>query len=441
METKKIIQIGLGIVFLGLVLVAAYFFLTSGGAAGEYKGFIYASGRIEGDEYNAAPKAAGKVQQILVNEGDTVKKGQLLAVLYSSQLQAQMDSARADLAVARNRLTQAESALDQAIGRSGATITQAQANLGVNASQLDKARASLTQALIAVEQSRAQVNQRELEYQQAIANRDKARANLTYNEKEYQRFKNLVAEDAVARSKFEAVETLYLTSRAEYTLADREVEKARITFQNSKKDLEVARASVTVARAAVGEAENQVRAGGAGVALARTGTQDVRQREEDVRSARAELAKAEDQLASATADLNDSRVYAPTDGRVVGKIIQVGEVISGGTPIITIVNMNDLYLRVFLSTINAGKVEIGQEARIFPDAFPHESFIAAVTRVAGRAEFTPKNVDTKDQRSKLVFEIRLKCKDNSAGKLKPGMTADAYIRIDSNTSWDQVKPK
>ncbi|MBI2265768.1 MAG: HlyD family efflux transporter periplasmic adaptor subunit [Armatimonadetes bacterium] len=106
-----------------------------------------------------------------------------------------------------------------------------------------------------------------------------------------------------------------------------------------------------------------------------------------------------------------------------------------------LVDMDDLFLRVFLSTKAAGRIKVGQEARIYPDAYPGESFDARVSKISDRAEFTPKNVETKEQRSKLVFEVRLKIAKNKDYKLKPGMTSDALIRIADDASWEKAKAR
>ncbi|MBI4352962.1 MAG: efflux RND transporter periplasmic adaptor subunit [Candidatus Omnitrophica bacterium] len=135
------------------------------------------------------------------------------------------------------------------------------------------------------------------------------------------------------------------------------------------------------------------------------------------------------------ADLEDTKIKAPIKGTVVTKIVQPGEVIVAGTPVVSLVNMDDLYLKVFLTTDKVGKVGVGDEARVHPDAFPDQAFEAVVEKISEKAEFTPKNVETKSQRAKLVFEIKLKIKENKDHKLKPGMPAEALIKIDKKAVW------
>lgn len=151
--------------------------------------------------------------------------------------------------------------------------------------------------------------------------------------------------------------------------------------------------------------------------------------ESEYLSAKEDLLAAKNELHKLSADLADTKITAPISGIIVTKIVQAGEVVGVGTPLVTIINMDDLFLKAFLPTETAGRVSLGDEAQIFPDAFPEETYDAFVSKVAGKAEFTPKNVETRSQRANLVFEIKLKVKKNTEHRLKPGMPAEALIKI------------
>lgn len=349
MDKKNITQIILVIIFVALILISSYYFIKSLWWEKKPANIISASGRIEGDEYNAASKLSGKVEQILVDEGNNVKKGRLLACLDSKQLQAQVESMQQEVVLRKNRLYQAELALGQTRTYSNANIDQARSNL------------------------------------------KKAKANLDYAEKEFKRYEILVKADAVSRTKFDAVKTRYISAREEYDVAKLELDK--------------------VLASSIGTST----------------VYDVRQKEEEVKNARAMLKRAKAMLESTQADLGDSKIYSPITGTVVGKIVEPGEVIASGTPIVTIVDMDSLYLRVFLPTDKAGKLRIGNPAKIIPDALGKENFKGIVYKISDKAEFTPKNVETKEQRAKLVFEVKIKILNNKERKLKPGMPAEALI--------------
>lgn len=346
MEKKNTFQIILIIVFIALIAAGGFYFAKSFFLKKEPANIISTSGRIEGDEFNAASKIYGKVEKIFVQEGQNVKSGEIIAELSSRQSRANLASAEKDILVWKNKLNQANLSFNQTQAITTATIHQAKANL------------------------------------------KKARANLAYNEKEYARYKNLFKEDAVPKTKFDAVETQYITAKEEYCLAQKELEK-------------------TLA-----------------------GSYDVEQKQIDIKISAEMTAKAKAASEGAKADLEDSKIYAPADGVVISKIVEQGEVISGGTPVITIINPDNLYLRVFLPTEKAGKIKIGNSAEIIPDAFPNEKFKGCVYKISQKAEFTPKNVETKEQRSKLVFEIKIRIEDNKDRKLKAGMPAEAKIYLD-----------
>ncbi len=148
---------------------------------------------------------------------------------------------------------------------------------------------------------------------------------------------------------------------------------------------------------------------------------------------------AKENLNQARANLEDTTIVAPISGRVITKIVRQGEVVGVGTPLVTIINMDDLYLNVFLATNYAGQVSLEDAAKVFPDAFPNKEFPAKVNKIAEKAQFTPKNVETKSQRTKLVFQIKLKITDNLNHELKPGMPASGVIKIKEKASWKEYQ--
>lgn len=202
MDIKRILQTLIVVIFIALVLIAGCNMLGSLEGSKEQKGIINASGRIEGDEYNAGAKVTGKVEKVLVSEGESLKKGDLIGNIYSEQLKASLNSAKKEVLVWEARVIQAENALAQAKAHTDASVRQAQANLNVNSSQLNKAEANHQLSLAELDRARVSIAQAKLEYEQAGANLKKAKANLDFNEKEYNRVNNLLKEDAIAISTF-----------------------------------------------------------------------------------------------------------------------------------------------------------------------------------------------------------------------------------------------
>jgi len=426
---KSIAQNVLIAIFVALIFIAGCNAIKSIKGEQASDGTINVSGRIEGDEYNAGAKVAGKVDRILVKEGDDVKKGELIGYIYSEQLKAQLRSAKEEVKLWQNKIQQAEAVLDQAKADTDARVNQALANLNVNSSQLNKAESMYRQSVAQLDRSKLDVTQAQLEYEQSLASEKKAKANLDFNEKEYKRYSNLVKEDAIARSRFDAVETQYLAAREDYSLAKKQVERTKAGIESARRNLSVASANVDIGAAGIVEGKSGIQAGRAGVNLAQVGVYDVEVRRKDVNNSQRMLEKARQAMDSAKADLEDSKVYSPINGTVVSKVVEPGEVVASGTPLVTVVDMDALFLRVFLTTDKVGRVKVGNPVRIVPDSLSSESFEGYVYQISSKSEFTPKNVETKDQRAKLVFSVKIRLKNNKDRKLKPGMPSEAYIDI------------
>lgn len=176
--------------------------------------------------------------------------------------------------------------------------------------------------------------------------------------------------------------------------------------------------------------------------------QQLDQSENALRSAEGEFQAAQAQLAAAQAEAaaaraardeaqvmaTETRITAPIAGTVVTKAAQSGEVLLAGRPLVVLVDLTRPYLRVYLPEKDIGKVKLGDAARVYVDSFPGQPFDAAVTEVAKKAEFTPKDVHMPDERVTLVYSVKLEIK-NPQGLLKPGMPADALIRWKPDVAW------
>lgn len=143
--------------------------------------------------------------------------------------------------------------------------------------------------------------------------------------------------------------------------------------------------------------------------------------------AKEQLRRAQAGKDEATSYLGDTRVASPTAGFVLSKLVEQGEVVQAGTPLFVVIDLNQTYLKVFLPQKEVNLLKVGDKARIYLDAMPKEPFPAYVSYISQRAEFTPKFVETKEQRESLVFEVRLRPRTPTA-QLKPGMPAEARIQ-------------
>lgn len=149
-------------------------------------------------------------------------------------------------------------------------------------------------------------------------------------------------------------------------------------------------------------------------------------RPETVNAARAQFEEAQASVAAAHVALDDLQVTSPVEGVVTRKHAEVGETLGAGRPVVTVTDISRPWVRVYIPENQIGKVRLGAAAKIKVDTFPNRDFDGRVSYVSSQAEFTPKNVQTQEERVKLVFAVNVTL-DNRDGTLKPGMPADVYI--------------
>ncbi len=214
---------------------------------------------------------------------------------------------------------------------------------------------------------------------QAKANLIKAQASFEKAKKDYGRYSNLLKEELVSKSDFDRVKMQY-----EYTQAE-----------------------VEAASKAVAQAEASYRV-------------------------------AQQRLNEAMADLNETKIYSPAEGVILSKPIEAGEIVNPGTALYVLVDLNKLYLKVYVPEPDIGKIKLGLPARVYIDAYPDKYFNGKITKIYEQAEFTPKNVETKEERVKLVFGVEVSV-ENPEGLLKPGMPADVVIKWKDEAPW--IKPR
>ncbi len=338
-------------------LVAALMILLAGG--GYYAWLVFGSrdlpdgiasgnGRIEAVEIDISTKTAGRIAEILVDEGDFVTAGQVLARMDKEQLEAQHR----------------------------------------------QAEAQLQRAIIGVDTARSLVTQREAERTAAIAVIAQREAELDAAERRLARSEQLVK-----------------------------------TYSVSQQVLDDDRASMQGAKAAVGAAQAQLAASGAAIGAAKAQVIDA--------GAAVDAAKAA--IDAIVADINDSTLKAPRDGRVQYRVAQPGEVLSAGGRVLNLVDLSNVHMAFFLPTEQAGRVAIGAEVRLVLDAAPQYVIPARATYVADVAQFTPKTVETAEERQKLMFRVKAQVAPELLRKyiqqVKTGLPGVAYVKLDPKAEW------
>ena len=274
------------------------------------EGISMGNGRLESTEVQIASKIPGRVAEVLVDEGDRVARGQLLARLDTRTLEASRNQAEAEVLRARE------------------TLAANEANVQLR--QSEKRLAS----------------------------------------QELKRFRQLSERGFASGQQLDQQQARFDTSNAAVTAAQ---------------------AQVAAARAAIGASQARV--------------------------------------AQLTSEIDDSSLRAPIDGVIQLRLAEPGEVLGAGGRVFMMIDPSDQYMNLYLPASVVGKLTVGADARIVLDALPEQPLPAKITFVAAKSQFTPKEVETRDERQKLVFRVKLRLNDPSAvPQAKPGMPGAGYVR-------------
>lgn len=336
------------IALVAVIAGGGYFAWQRLGATGLPPGIAGGNGRIEAVEIDVSTRIAGRLREILANEGDFVEAGQVLAQMDIEQLES------------RRRQAEAE----------------------------------LKRATIGIDTANSLVTQREAEREAAAAVVAQREAQLDAAERKLARSEQLVK-----------------------------------NFTTSQQVFDDDRASQQGAKAAVGAAKAQLAASEAGINAAKAQVIDA--------EASVEAAKAA--ISSIVSDINDSTLKAPRAGRIQYRVAEAGEVLSSGGRVLNLVDVGDVFMTFFLPTAQAGRVALGSDVRIVLDAAPQYVIPAKVSFVADVAQFTPRSVETQDERQKLMFRIKAKISPDLLKKyiqqVKTGLPGMAYVKVDPSAEW------
>ncbi|HVT13305.1 MAG TPA: efflux RND transporter periplasmic adaptor subunit [Fimbriimonadaceae bacterium] len=423
----------------------------------------------------------------------TAKRDQAAATLASAIASADSAGTNVDLVratgsgailQAQGLVAQAESAIGSAhsdLDRAKANVDSARAaesvaSLGVSVaeSQLAAAKANRARAIAGQNGAKSGLAAARASLAAARANAEAARAASEQADREATRYTNLQHEGAVSLEIAERARTAAAQAKAAFDASEHEVEAAQSGVDARITDLDAANQAVTVAGEALKQASDQVaaarhqalaakaavkqsvaqRAGyehGVAESEARktqaqgqldqalTANTQVRMTEKNQTSAEAKIKEARAALAEIESMMDEMSVKAPTAGTVITRFQDQGELVSAGSPILELVDLDRLYLKVYVPENMIGKVRLGLPARIYTDAFPNEPFAAKVGYISAEAEFTPKDIQTSAERVSLVYAVRLYLESNPGHRLTPGLPADAIIQWKPETPWQRPR--
>ncbi|HET7632595.1 MAG TPA: HlyD family efflux transporter periplasmic adaptor subunit [Gemmatimonadaceae bacterium] len=208
------------------------------------------------------------------------------------------------------------------------------------------------------------------------------------------------------------------TAAARLTNAQRDLDRVTKLFDGgavSRETLDKARLALDVAHGAKTHAEEQLR-------LVQAGP-----RTERIDAQRAVVQQAQAALNQAAASMDNGVIVAPFDGVVAVRDREPGETVSAGMPVVTLMQLSDRWVRIYVREDRIGAVKLGQRASISTDTYPDSSYPGTVSYIASQAEFTPRNVQTTEERVTLVYAVKVRITGDSGNNLKPGMPADVKL--------------
>jgi len=358
---------------------------------------IVVSGNIELTEVNIAFKTAGKLIERTVDEGDTVKKGQLIARLDRDQLLAQRDREIAGLQSAESQLAQAQTALEWEKSTLAGDIEQRNGDVSANEAHL-------------AELKNGARPQERLDAQAAV---DSAQSEVERAKKDWDRAQVLHRDDDISTAQFDQYRNRFETATAALNSA------------KEKQALVLAGPRTEVINAQQAQLE---RVRGA-LKMAEANSLERKRREQELDTRRAEIARSRASIALIDAQLADTIAVSPVDGVVLVKSADPGEVLSAGTTIVTIGDIEHPWLRGYINETDLGRVKLGSKVKVTTDSYKGKAYDGRVTFISSEAEFTPKQIQTEQERVKLVYRIKIEL-DNSSRELKSNMPADAQIVLE-----------
>lgn len=353
------------------------------------------SGRIEGDDSAIASKTTGRILEVRFREGDHVNQGDIIAVLDDEQIRA--------------RENQAQAAVEQAQAR----LTSSQQQIAVLNQQLLQNQLQASQSK---EDAAARVRQADADLAASESDLAQQESNLKLAEFDRDAYTRLAASGAVSERQGREASSKADAQVAAVAAAKRRVEAAKGAL---------ALAQSTLANPAIRDAQT--------AAVQR----QILQQRAEVSSADFQLSQARAQLSEAQANRQDLTIRAPFEGSIVTRTAEPGEVIAAGTSIVTMLDLNKVYLRGFIPEGEIGKVRIGQLARVYLDSDPKKPLEAVVSRIDPQATFTPENTYFRNDRVKQVVGVKLQLK-TGFGFAKPGMPSDGEILVQGDR-WPRTR--
>jgi HlyD family secretion protein len=458
----KVGRIILAILVIAAIVVVAYWYVTTHNITTTSTA-LTGSGTVETTEITISPEVSGKVADVMVNEGDSVKAGDTLFKLDDTLLNAQKDQAQTNLSAAQAGFDAAKTAL--AAAQAGVTTAQTQYDLTLASSRLQAQPALNTSWSQAQPSEFNQPNWYFSHTEEISAALQEVSAASTALDTTKTDFNNLISSGTytnltATESRLAEAQAAFLDAKAVLDRAQTQSntslrDVAQQSYDAAKSELDAAQQAynellttqeatdVLDARAHLAAAQNRYDTAvnrynslltGEDSLAVKVAADTLAQAQANGTAAASKVTQAQKAIDQAQAALNliDIQleklvISSPNDGVILARSIEPGEVIVAGATAMTIGQPNDLTITVYIPENRYGAVKLGDQASVSVDSFPNQTFDATVTRIADQAEFTPRNVQTAEGRQTTVYAIQLAVQ-NPGGLLKPGMPADVSFK-------------
>ena len=352
------------LVVLGLAAAAAY----SAGWFRKETG-LRSSGTVESRNIRVGSKIGGRIENVLVREGDHVEPGQVLITFDDKELQAALSQSRA---------------------------AAEKSSRGFRTEEIAEARAAAAQAKAEYEQRKNGYRQEDIDA--AKADFDRATADETRANLDYQRYEALAQKDLVSKQQRDTAEATWKMSLAQKQSAQHRFDELKRGYRQEEIAAAEARYQQTQATLDKFQRGN---------------------RPEDIAAARAALAMDE-------ARYRERQVLAPAAATIEVLDVRPGDLIAPNTPVATLLERDQTYVRIYIPETQYGQVKVGQKAEIQVDSFPKEIFHGVVEQINQQAEFLPRNVQTREERVHQVIGIKVRI-DDPTHRVLAGMAADVKL--------------
>ena len=357
---------------------------------------IALSGNIELTQVDVAFKIPGKLIERAVDEGEPVKKGMVLARLDAEQTKRQREREQAGRRAAESQLRQ--------------TVTAVQYQKETVEAEIELRQAELRQAEARLSELLAGFRKQEIE--QARAAVEEAASGEQRATRDWERAQVLHKNDDISRSQYDQFRARYQAAKASARQARERL--ALVEEGPRKEEIESARAQVARARAAL--------------RLSEAARLELKRKRQEIETRRAETARAQAQVGVLDAQLDDAVAVSPIDGVVLTKAAEVGQVVAAGTPVLTVGDLAHPWLRGYINETDLGRVKLGARVRVTTDSYPDKVYWGRLAFIASDAEFTPKQIQTPEERVKLVYRVKIDI-PNPQQELKLNMPVEAEILL------------